>query len=92
MTIVSFPTPEQSGRQPTGGTLALAGPVSPLRLFTVAEAAELLGTGGDYVRGRIAAGELPAVELGTNTRAKTRIAAPELQRFIEERTFGKAAV
>lgn len=91
MTIVPFPSQARQGKTTQQGALALAGAVSPLRLFTVAEAAELLGTGDDYVRGRIAAGELAVVELGTNTRAKTRIPAPELARFVEARTFGKVA-
>ena len=69
-----------------GDALTLAPPVNPLRLYTVAEAAALLGTGDDYVRGRIAAGDLAATELGTNTRAKTRVSAAELHRFIRSRT------
>ncbi|WP_422934953.1 helix-turn-helix domain-containing protein [Sinomonas sp. P47F7] len=87
MTIVAFPPPHAAGHAPGDDQeLALSGPVNPLRLFTVAEAAEILGTGDDYVRGRIAAGEIAVVELGTKTRAKTRVNAVELHRFIQGRT------
>ena len=59
-----------------------------VRLFTVAGAAEVLGVSTDYVYARINQGELKVVELGTGTKAKQRISATELQRFIDSRTFG----
>lgn len=66
-----------------------AGPgVGAARLYSVAAVAELLEVATDYVYDRIKAGELAVVELG-HGRAKQRIAALELQRFIESRTYGR---
>jgi excisionase family DNA binding protein len=60
--------------------------VNPQRLYAVAKAAALLGVSTDYVYDRIKPGELAATELG-HGRAKQRISAVELQRFIDARSF-----
>lgn len=57
------------------------------RLLKVSEVAEHLGVGIDWVYRRIDRGEFAVVELG-DTRKNQRITAPELQRFIDERTYG----
>lgn len=61
-------------------------PEIPVRLaYNVQETAVLLGVGKDYVYERINAGELPVVQLGTEHKAKRRIAATDLQAFIDSR-------
>ncbi|WP_116283078.1 hypothetical protein [Subtercola boreus] len=62
---------------------------SPIRLYSVASAAEQLETSTDYVYDRIKAGELAVVELG-HSRTKQRISAPELLKFIEARSYPRA--
>lgn len=58
------------------------------RLLKVAEAAEKLGVGRDWVYRRIESGEIPVVELG-DTRKNQRIAETDLAAFIERHTYGK---
>lgn len=58
----------------------------PVRLlYSVQESADLLGVGKDYMYERINSGEIPTVQLGTDNRAKRRIAAEDLQAFIDSR-------
>jgi excisionase family DNA binding protein len=57
-----------------------------MRLYTVAEAAETLGTSKAYVYERLRAGELRSVDLGTPAKRKLRIRADDLQAFIDART------
>lgn len=67
-------------------SLLSAQPEIPARLvYTVMESAVLLSVGKDYVYERINAGELPVVQLGTDHKAKRRIAATDLQAFIDSR-------
>ena len=58
-----------------------------LRLLKVAEAAEALGVGRDWIYRRIEAGEIPVVELG-DTRKNQRIREADLAEFVEQRTYG----
>lgn len=62
---------------------------SAVRLYPVAQAAEVLSVSKDYVYDRIKEGAIPVVELGTG-RAKQRIRADDLQTFIDTRTYGRA--
>lgn len=56
------------------------------RQYSLKSAAEILETSVDYVEDRIKDGSLPRiVDLGS-TRAKYRIPASDLQRFIDSRT------
>ena len=56
------------------------------RQYSVKSAAEILDTGEDFVLARIKDGSLPRiVDLG-GRRAKYRIPASDLQRFIDSRT------
>lgn len=57
------------------------------RLLKVVEVAERLGVGVDWVYRRIESSEFAVVELG-DSRKNQRIAESELQRFIDERTYG----
>lgn len=64
------------------------------RQYSVKSAAQILDTSEDYVLDRIKDGELPRiVDLGSS-RAKYRIPASDLQRFIDSRTVtaGKVGV
>jgi len=54
------------------------------RLLKVADVAEVLGVGIDWVYERIKRGEIPVVELG-DTRKNQRIAASDLEAFIAAR-------
>ena len=54
------------------------------RLLKVAEVAEILGVGIDWVYERIKRGELPVVELG-DTRKNQRITESDLASFIRDR-------
>lgn len=56
------------------------------RLLTINEAAEVLHVERTYIYRRITAGELKAVDLGTDSRPKLRITRAEIDRFIESRT------
>lgn len=58
-----------------------------VRLYTIAEVAEVLRVSTDYVYDRIREGVLARVDLGTS-RAKQRIRADVLQKFIDSRSFG----
>ena len=61
-------------------------PGIPIRLtYSVREAATLLGVGKDYLYERINAGEIPVVQLGTEHKSMRRIAATDLQAFIDAR-------
>jgi hypothetical protein len=64
--------------------------VNPQRLYSVAAVAELFEVSVDWVYARIKSGEMAVVELG-DTRAKQRISTPEVQRYIDSRTFGDVA-
>jgi excisionase family DNA binding protein len=67
--------------------LSLAKVVSETnRLYSIRSAAEQLGVSHSYVYSKINAGEIAVVELGDGNQ-KQRIAATELQRFIEARTY-----
>jgi len=58
------------------------------RLLKVADVAEILGVGIDWVYERIRRGEIPVVELG-DTRKNQRVPETALAAFISERTYGK---
>lgn len=58
------------------------------RLLKVADVAEILGVGIDWVYERIKRGEIPVVELG-DTRKNQRVPETALAAFISERTYGK---
>lgn len=61
---------------------------NPLAHYSVAKVAELLDVSTDYVYDRIADKSLEkVVELGGG-QAKQRISAVELQRYIDQRTYG----
>jgi excisionase family DNA binding protein len=62
--------------------------VEAVRLYAISHVAERLEVSETWVRKQIHDGRLRAVELGS-TRAKTRVRADDLQRFIDERTFPK---
>lgn len=61
-------------------------PHPPLRLYTVADAAEALGVSQSYLYEQIREGRISTVELGTDKKSKLRIRASELEAFIEART------
>jgi hypothetical protein len=61
--------------------------VNPQRLYSVAAVAELFDVSPSWVYERIKNGEMAVIELG-DTRAKQRISTPEVQRYIDSRTFG----
>lgn len=57
------------------------------RLLSVTNVAEQLDCSRGHVYGLIAAGHLEVVELAaTGTRAKTRVRAEDVEKFIESRT------
>jgi excisionase family DNA binding protein len=56
------------------------------RLLKVADVAEILDVGIDWVYERINRGEIPVVELG-DTRKNQRIAASDLEAFIAARRY-----
>lgn len=58
-------------------------------LLKVAEVADRLGVGIDWVYDRIKRGEIPVVELG-DTRKNQRINETDLAAFIAARTHGKS--
>ena len=57
------------------------------RLFSISEAAGLLGVGKTFMYSLVNSGTIRVIELGTG-RMKQRIRADDLQRFIDERSFG----
>jgi excisionase family DNA binding protein len=61
--------------------------VEAVHLYTVAQAAEVIGMSSEWLRRQIKAGQLAAVEFGTS-RSKQRVRADDLQAFIDARTFG----
>jgi excisionase family DNA binding protein len=61
-----------------------------VRLYSVRSAAERLQTSVDYVYDRIKDGSLGVVELGSG-RAKQRIRADVLQKFIDDRSYAGVA-
>lgn len=56
-----------------------------VRLYPVAKAADLISMSRTWVYEQIKEGRLPVVEFGS-TRAKQRIRADDLQKFIDART------
>ncbi|MFJ2542733.1 helix-turn-helix transcriptional regulator [Microbacterium sp. NPDC087589] len=54
------------------------------RLLKVADVAEILGVGIDWVYERIKRGEIPVVELG-DTRKNQRVSEADLEAFIQQR-------
>lgn len=61
------------------------------RHYSVREAAEILKVGLDFIYDRLKTGEIcPVVELG-DSRAKQRIPASALQKFIDKRTFDRSS-
>jgi excisionase family DNA binding protein len=58
------------------------------RLLKVADVADRLDVGIDWVYERIKRGEIPVVELG-DTRKNQRVPETALAAFINERTYGK---
>ncbi len=61
------------------------------KLLTIPQAAEQLEMSTRYVYERIAAGDLPTVQLGTAGRSIKRIPAAALAEFIAARTTGAKA-
>jgi len=61
------------------------------RHYSVAAVADLLGVSKPWVYDRIKSGEFQVVELG-DSKAKQRIAASTLQRYLDRRTFGTSSV
>jgi excisionase family DNA binding protein len=57
-----------------------------VRLYSTAQAAELMNVSSDYVEKQVHSGRLRVVELGTDLRQKWRIRADDLMDFIEART------
>lgn len=57
------------------------------RLYKVAEVAEILGVGIDWVYRRIEKGELTVIELG-DTRKNQRVPESALDAYLVPRTFG----
>lgn len=53
--------------------------------YTVVEVAEMLKTSPNFIRDRIREGSLPAVEIGTEARLKTRILATDLDAYLNAR-------
>lgn len=62
-------------------------PATALPLFTVADAAEMLGVKTTYLYDRIQSGLITAVDLGSEARPKLRLRADTLQQFIQDRTI-----
>lgn len=59
-------------------------------LLKIADVAERLSVGDDWVYERINRGEIPVVELG-DTRKNQRIRESDLDSFINDRTYGRRA-
>ena len=62
------------------------------RLYKLEEAAELLGyDSANYLRAKIAAGEIPYVDLNPNgNRPVYRLRASQINQLVESMTFGPA--
>lgn len=56
--------------------------------YSVAKVAQLLDVSRHWVYRRIREGAFSVVELGGNERSNQRIAASELQRFLDANTYG----
>ncbi len=54
-----------------------------MRLFTVAQVAEMWGISPDWVRDRIKDGSLQACDLGTGGRRKLRVAESAMAAFMD---------
>lgn len=67
-----------------------AAPSDELRLYSVNDAAKLIGVGRDFLYAAIERGELSYVDLSTHARQKRRIKAGELRRWIESRPTYRA--
>lgn len=61
--------------------------VNPQRHYSVAAVADILGVEVGWVYKRIRRGDIRVLELGDD-RSKMRISTPELQRYIDSRSFG----
>lgn len=61
-------------------------PLTALPLYTVADAAEMLGVSLNYFYERIRDGRISTVDLGTEKKPKLRIRADSLQQFIQDLT------
>jgi excisionase family DNA binding protein len=58
----------------------------------MAQAAELLSCSRTNIYRLIAKGELRAVDIGTESRSKTRVRADDVQKYIERHTKAATAV
>lgn len=67
----------------------MTSPTTASQLLKVADVADRLAVGIDWVYDRINSGEIPVVELG-DTRKNQRIRETDLAAFIERHTFGQA--
>jgi excisionase family DNA binding protein len=65
--------------------------VAATKLYTTAEAAEILGVASITVWRWVNAGRIRAVDLSTGDRAKLRIREDDLQKFIDDRTLEQSA-
>ncbi|WP_426302747.1 helix-turn-helix domain-containing protein [Arthrobacter sp. R-11] len=79
--VTRFPVPGQPEQPPA---------TEAIRLYTVNEAADLLGVSEFFVRSRIEDGSLRSVDLATNVRKKFRVRADDLNAFIDAHTEGAA--
>lgn len=61
-------------------------PNTALPLFTIPDAAEVLGVSVNYLYERIRDARIASVNLGTDTKPKLRIRADTLQHFIQKLT------
>jgi excisionase family DNA binding protein len=55
--------------------------------YTVQEVAEMLKVSPNFIRDRIRDGSLPAVEIGTEARLKTRVLAADLDTYLNNRRY-----
>jgi hypothetical protein len=62
----------------------------PMRLYSVAQLAELWSVSETYIRTEIREHRLAVVQLGNGDRDKSRVRAAEAQRWLSERTSGAA--
>jgi hypothetical protein len=61
-------------------------PPTALPLFTVADAAEMIGVKPNYLYARIRDSRIATVNLGSEAKPKLRIRADHLQQFIQDLT------
>lgn len=61
-------------------------PLTALPLYTVADAAEILGVKPNYLYERIRDNRIATVNLGSEAKPKLRLRADDLQQFIQDRT------